>query len=224
MRARSRRRPGDLTTAATVVVAAVVALLAAHPSQPGVPGRADGIPTATVVSGVATVAPPPPQSFSRPSDASRPFVPASAPELVEAPSIGLRAAVTPYSPAEVAANGGAVRPATLWTVAWWTGGGTPGSHSDNTVYLYGHTWKEPAVFNRVEELATGALVRVTTRTGCLDYVVDGSFTVEKSTLDEHPAVTVATPGRLVLIGCHREAGLEERTTRNIVVTAHLKGT
>jgi LPXTG-site transpeptidase (sortase) family protein len=106
-------------------------------------------------------------------------------------------------------------------VAWWTGGGTPGSHADNTVYLYGHTWKEPAVFNRVKELDAGALVRLTTRTGVLDYVVDGSFTVEKTKLDQHPAVTAAVPGRLVLIGCHRETGLEERTTRNIVVTARL---
>ena len=50
---------------------------------------------------------------------------------------------------------------------------------------------------------------------------DGSFTVEKTKLDQHPAVTAAVPGRLVLIGCHRETGLEERTTRNIVVTARL---
>jgi hypothetical protein len=224
VRAGSHRRSGDLATAATALVAAVVTLLAAQPPQPGVPGRTGGTPTATVVPGVATVVPAPPQSFSRPADASRPLVPASAPQLVEAPSIGLRAAVTAYSAAEVAANGGAVKPATLWTVAWWTGGGTPGTHTDNTVYLYGHTWREPAVFNRVEELEPGAVVRVTTRTGCLDYVVDGSFTVEKTKLDEHPTVTAAVPGRLVLIGCHRETGREEHTTRNIVVTAHLEDT
>jgi hypothetical protein len=205
-------------------VAAAALLLATVPLQLRVQSRAGGTPTATVVSGVATVAPAPapPGSFSRPTDESRVFVPASAPELVEVPSIGLRAAVTPYSPAEVAANGGAVRPATLWTVAWWTGCGTPGSHADNTVYLYGHTWKELAVFNRVTELKRGAVVRVTTRAGVLDYVVDGSFTVEKTKLDEHPTVTAASPGRLLLVGCHRETGREERTTRNIVVTAHLE--
>ena len=47
---------------------------------------------------------------------------------------------------QVEANAGAVKPSSLWQVAWWTGGGTPGSPGDNTVYLYGHTWKEPAVF------------------------------------------------------------------------------
>jgi hypothetical protein len=149
-------------------------------------------------------------------------VPESAPTLVEAPSIGLRSAVTPFTPAEVAARGGAVEPSSLWEVAWWTGGGAPGSHADNTVYLYGHTWRDPAVFNRVKELERGASVFVTTRAGRLRYVVEGTFTVAKSDLVDHPDVRAARPGRLVLIGCYRETGRERYTTRNVVVTAHLR--
>lgn len=129
--------------------------------------------------------------------------------------------MTPYTAAEVAATGGVVKPSTLWLVAWWTGGGTPGSDADNTVYLFGHTWKEPAVFNRVKELRPRADIYLTTRTGRLHYLVDGSFTVAKEDLGDHPAVTAVVPGRLVLIGCFRETGLEAHTTSNLVVTAHI---
>ncbi len=221
MSAGTHRTTGRTTAAATALVAAAAALLATTPPQ--LPGRTQphGVPVATVAVPTVTAAPPPPQSLSRPAGGSRIFVPESEPTLVEAPSIGLRAAVTPFTPAEVAAHGGAVEPSTLWEVAWWTGGGAPGSHADNTVYLYGHTWKDPAVFNRVKDLEQGASVFVTTRAGRLEYVVDGSFTVTKADLDDHPAVRAACPGRLLLIGCYRETGREDHTTRNIVVTAHL---
>jgi LPXTG-site transpeptidase (sortase) family protein len=141
--------------------------------------------------------------------------------VLEAPDIKLKADVTPYTPEEVEANAGAVKPSSLWQVAWWTGGGTPGSHADNTVYLYGHTWKEPAVFNDIKYLEKGDAVYVTTRTGRLRYVVDGSFTVPKTDLTKTPTVAAAIPGRLLLLGCYRETGREETTTRNVVVIAHL---
>ena len=142
--------------------------------------------------------------------------------LVEAPAIGLRAAVTPWTDEQVAAHGGAVTPSTLWEVAWWTGGGIPGSHADNTVYLYGHTWTGPAVFNRVRELGRGDTVVMTTRAGRLEYVVGQTFTVAKDDLADHPLVREGHPGRLLLIGCYRETGREERTTRNVVVVAQLR--
>ena len=36
-----------------------------------------------------------------------------------------------------------------------------------------------------------------------------------------PTVAAAIPGRLLLLGCYRETGREETTTRNVVVIAHL---
>jgi sortase (surface protein transpeptidase) len=143
------------------------------------------------------------------------------PLLLEVPAIALRAAITAYTPAEVAAGGGAVKPPTLFSVSWWTGGGNPGPATRNTVYLYGHTWKEPAVFNRIKELRVGDRVVVTTTGGRLVYVVDGSFTVSKPNLVTTARVTQATPGRLLLIGCYRATGHEAHTTANIVVTTHL---
>ncbi|MDF2092986.1 class F sortase [Knoellia sp. 3-2P3] len=223
MRVGRHRSSGGRTAAATALVAAAAALLATSPLQLRARTEPTGIPVAAPTAGAATVAPAPPPSFSRPAEESRTFVPQSPPTVVEAPSIALRATVSPYTAAEVAANGGAVEPTTLWTVSWWTGGGTPGSHADNTVYLYGHTWREPAVFNRIKELEKGASVFLATRTGRLEYVVEGTFTVAKQALDDHPAVRAARPGRLVLIGCYRETGLEDDTTHNVVVTAQLAG-
>jgi len=223
-----RHRPiGWATAAATILVAAAVALLVlavyglraqrdqpVSQAGPGSAGTSAGPPT-------HGAAPAPPQSFSRPADESRPFVPASEPRLLEAPEIKLKAAVTPYTPEQVASHDGAVKPSSLWEVAWWTGGGTPGSHAGNTVYLYGHTWKEPAVFNHIKELRRGDSVFVTTRTGRLRYVVDSSFTVAKTDLSKTPAVAAGIPGRLLLLGCYRQTGREEHTTRNVVVIAHL---
>ena len=219
----SRHRPRGRTAAATLLVAAAVALLAVIPlhlrEQAGsADTRAAG---AGRTAGVASAPPAARPSSSRPAAASRPFVPPSAPRVLEAPSIGLAAKVTPYTPEQVAEQGGAVDPSSLWAVAWWTGGGTPGSHADNTVYLYGHTWKEPAVFNRIKELEPGEPVFVTTRTGRLRYVVDDVFTVDKVALTDHPTVVERRPGRLLLLGCYRETGREERTTRNVVVVAHM---
>lgn len=145
----------------------------------------------------------------------------SRPLLLEVPAIDLKAGITAYTPAEVAAEGGAVKPPTLFSVSWWTGGGDPGPGAGNTVYLYGHTWKEPAVFNRIKELRAGDRVVVMTTAGRLVYVVDGSFTVDKPDLVSNARVTQALPGRLLLIGCYRATGHEAHTTANIVVTTHL---
>ena len=150
-----------------------------------------------------------------------PVVAESQPLLVEAPGIGLTARVSPYTAADVRRNGGVVKPPTLCDVSWWTGGGMPGTAAQNTVYLYGHTWKEPAVFNRLKDLELGNEVYVTTARGRLRYVVEGSFTVPKPGLPTNKAVVAAVPGRLVLIGCYRETGHEDHTTRNIVITAQL---
>jgi sortase (surface protein transpeptidase) len=146
---------------------------------------------------------------------------AASPLRLQIPAIGLTATITAYTSAQVVAAGGAVKPPTLFAVSWWTGGGDPGPTTRNTVYLYGHTWKEPAVFNRIKELRSGALVVVTTTVGRLVYVVDGSFTVSKPDLVTNQRVTEAVPGRLLLIGCYRATGHEAHTTANIVVSAHL---
>ncbi|HEV7147066.1 MAG TPA: class F sortase [Pedococcus sp.] len=186
------------------------------------PARAENVAAASArLTGTTAPAP----ASTRGASATHLTAPApardSSPLVLQIPAIALSAAITPYTPAQVAASGGAVKPPTLFSVSWWTGGGNPGTTARNTVYLYGHTWKEPAVFNRIKELRTGARVDVTTTAGRLVYVVDGSFTVSKPDLVTNPLVTEAVPGRLLLIGCYRATGHEAHTTANIVVSAHL---
>lgn len=208
-----------VTAAATLLVLGGVSLAAAGAASDLSPQSAatrGGVAPPPLVS-----APPRVQVTTTPTSSLSvvPHVPASPPLLVEAPSIGLRAEVAPYTDEDVASAGGAVRPPDLWTVSWWTGGGTPGTDADNTVYLYGHTWREPAVFNGVKDLVPGDSVVVTTQTGRVTYRVERSFLVDKPELPDNPAVTEVVAGRLLLLGCYRETGDERSTTQNVVVVA-----
>lgn len=222
-----RTRPHSSTAAAAVVLtaaAAVLVLPSFAPTATSVPtGAAALVPAPAVVPAPVVSAPADRAGAASPGAVltAAPGVPQSPPARIDVPAIDLSARVEPYTSEDVAAAGGAVRPPDLWTISWWTGGGTPGTDSDNTVYLYGHTWREPAVLNRVGELDPGDEIVVTTAGGRLTYTVEDVFTVDKPELPDSPGVAEAVPGRLLLIGCHRETGDERTTTRNVVVRATL---
>jgi hypothetical protein len=153
------------------------------------------------------------------------IVPPAPPTRVAIPDLGLDAAVEEYTDAMVAAADGWVDPPHRDVVAWWSGGGTPADPADNTVYLYGHVSRLDAVFNRLAEAIPGQEVVVTTGAGTLTYrVTEVLPPVLKEDLPTTPAVTDAVPGRLVLIGCHREPDQGTRpTTSNTVVVAEAVG-
>ena len=142
------------------------------------------------------------------------------PHRLVAPTIGLDAEVETYTDEMVREEGG-VNPDSLWRVAWWNGGGSPHALADNTVYLYGHTWNKPAVFNKIGQLQPGQPVEVRTDQGRVRYRVTGAFVVDKDDLATDPKVTAAAPGRLLLVGCYRQRGDERRTSENIVVVAQV---
>jgi LPXTG-site transpeptidase (sortase) family protein len=121
----------------------------------------------------------------------------------------------------VAAADGWVEPPHRDTVAWWSGGGWPADPADNTVYLYGHVSRIEAVFNRLAEAQVGDAVSVTTAAGTLTYrVTEVLPPVAKKDLPSVPEVAAAVPGRLVMIGCHRDPDQGTRpTTSNTVVIA-----
>ncbi len=147
---------------------------------------------------------------------------AAPPESVNIPVIAVDdTQVEIYTKEMVQANGG-VNPTSPDIISWWQDGGMPGEDADNTVYLYGHTWNGPAVFNRLKELEDGDVVHVKTGNGELRYVVNDMFTVAKPELTSDPRVTEGVPGRLVLIACWRETGNEPTTTHNLVVVAELE--
>lgn len=150
-------------------------------------------------------------------------VPPSVPTAVAVPGLGISAPVEEYTDAMVEAADGWVDPPRRDTVAWWSGGGTPADPADNTVYLYGHVSRLPAAFNGLTEAELGDEVILTTEAGTLTYnVTEVLPPIVKEELPNTAAVTDAVPGRLVLIGCHREPDQGIRpTTRNTVVIAEL---
>jgi len=143
------------------------------------------------------------------------------PVEIRIPSVGIDAPVTPYTDAMVEAAGGWVDPTSSHAAAWWTGGGTPDPDPTNTVYVYGHVSRVPAVFNRLHTLAPGATVRLVTARGTITYRVSEVLPpVRKVDLPSDPRVNAVAPGRLVLIGCYRAPDQGTRpTTRNTVVIA-----
>ncbi len=176
-------------------------------------------PTRTTATAPARASATPPARAS-----ATPPAPSVVPRRVIAPVIGLDAIVEPYTEEMVRDQNGSVRPARVDRVAWWSGGGTPSVRADNTVYLYGHTWNRPAVFNDIGHLQPGDEVVVRGDRGEVRYGVTGQYVVDKDDLAADPRVRAAVPGRLLLIGCYRQTGLERYTTHNIVVQAQLLDT
>ncbi len=164
------------------------------------------------------------------SQVARQAISMAKPLQLTAPRIGLDASVDEYSKATLEqrtrqTGRTGVYPPMLDRVSWWSGNnaGIPGTDATNTVYFYGHTWREPAVFNRIKELRFGDDVYVTTGNGRLHYVVvEEPFTVSKPDFSSDPRVTLAKAGRLIMVGCYRETGKEFKTTENVVVALQMK--
>lgn len=176
------------------------------------------LPPAPVVAAAEPSPTASPTSEARPvEDAAGAWEPTS----IEVPAARIDAAVDPYTDEMVEAADGWVDPPDRDVVAWWTGGGTPGRPADNTVYLYGHVGLTAAVFNDLDEVGPGSNIMVTTPSGTIEYEVEDVLPpILKSELPNDPRVTAAVPGRLVLVGCHREPDQGYRpTTSNLVVIA-----
>lgn len=210
MRTRAREA---LIRAVLPIAAAALLTSCAAPVAPA--------PPAAVTAGPAAETPAAGTGPSAPPSAPRTEVPLAAPIHVTIRALRIDADVEEYTDAQVAASGGWVNPVHRDVVAWWSGGGTPGQPADNTVYLYGHVSASPAVFNTLAEAAVGDVIELTTGSGVLTYHVTQVLPpVLKADLPDVPQVAEVSPGRLVLIGCHRDADQGRRpTTKNTVVIA-----
>ena len=158
-----------------------------------------------------------------PRAASPARVEAAEPEQLTIDSVGVDAPVDAYTDQDVVENDGWINPPQPDAVSWWAGGGTPASDATNTVYLYGHVSRRPAVFNSLRDVQPGATVALRTANGTLEYTVTEVLEpIAKDALPTDGRVNAAVPGRLVLIGCYRDADQGTRpTTHNTVVIAQL---
>jgi hypothetical protein len=151
-------------------------------------------------------------------------VAASAPLRLRVPAIGIDGAVSEYTQKMIDARGG-FDPVTLQTIAWDTtiSGGLAGTDAVNTVYLYGHSWVDPAVFNGLKDLPPGAVAAVDTARGTLCYVVQKTLELNKAAYKSNDELTRIIPNRLVLVSCYRPVGYDpgSATVQNIVVVLQL---
>lgn len=120
---------------------------------------------------------------------------------------------------------GGFDPSELTTISWDTtiSGGTAGTDSTNTVYLYGHSAVESAVFNDLKDMAPGAVASVDTANGRLCYVEQKALQLNKSEYKNNDELTNAIPNRLVLVSCYRPDDYDPNaaTVQNIVVVMQL---
>lgn len=120
---------------------------------------------------------------------------------------------------------GGFDPPTLSSISWDTtiAGGLAGTDSINTVYLYGHSWVDTAVFNGLKDMHAGDVAAVDTANGTLCYIAQKSLTLNKSEYKNNDELTNAIPNRLVLVSCYRPVGYDPNsaTVKNIVVVLQL---
>lgn len=187
-------------------------------------GLLDGGPVA--VERLTAPAPTPGASATPPPAPQEGPVQPAAPNRVEVPSVGLAVDVLPVTP-----DGGELDPPTLGEAYWIESYGTPGTASDNTVYLAGHSFDSgPAAFNplfdregQVARVVPGDRVVLTTTQGKLTYAIDSAQRYPKDELADVGEVWDIVPDRLVLITCfQRNDGSASQD--NLVVVAHLTST
>ena len=149
---------------------------------------------------------------------------ASAPLQLRVASIGLDGAVSEYTQEMIDERGG-FDPVGLATISWDTTipDGLAGTDATNTVYLYGHTWVDEAVFNNLKDLQPGAVASIDTANGTLCYVTQKTLTLNKAEYKSNDELTNAIPNRLVLVSCYRPVGYDpgSATVQNIVVVLQL---
>lgn len=155
------------------------------------------------------------------------MITASEPLRLRVPSIGLDGAVSQYTQAMIDDKGG-FDPPELSTISWDTtiAGGTAGTDARNTVYLYGHSWVDAAIFNGLKNVQPGAVASIDTANGRLCYVEQKSLKLDKAEYKNNDELTDAIPKRLVLVSCYRPVGYDPNsaTVQNIVVVLQLDQT
>lgn len=200
-------QPSDVAASATPSPLGRPTIVAEASGENGVPME-PASPSPTVA----------PQPVPTPAQPAVSVVPAAPPVRLEIQAIGLTTTVEPLSPE---ATG--LTPPRVDRAYWWRERGQAGTNSQDTVYLIGHSVRDPAVsgaFERLQELVPGGEVVVTTSEGVLTYMIHTVASYPKGAIVDADEVYASVPGRLVLVGCVlREDGAPQ--TDNVVVTASL---
>lgn len=176
--------------------------------------------TATAVAVLVIIGPgsPPPGTGSAaaphllpPARSSAPVrVPPGGPEWITIGAIGVHAAVRGVVSTHEQGSWLIIPPmqtnADLRRVYWWSERAAPADPSRGTAYIYGHACTHYALcaFNRLREVVTGDLVRVTTDLGTLTYRVAAApvrLAKTAAGIGDSSIYDYGVVNRLVLITC-----------------------
>ncbi len=128
-----------------------------------------------------------------------PTVPSAVPTGLSIPSLGLTTAVRELPPSKCPV----LNPPTYGEAYWVGCRSKPGTDSDGTTFIIGHAVRGGhGVFGRLQDLAAGADVVVTTSKGSLTYRVEHTVEYAKyGEIQDSPEVMNRVPGRLILVTC-----------------------
>lgn len=141
----------------------------------------------------------------------------SNPELLIIPDIGVRARVVPI---EIASTGVLSPPDVVKEVGWWKRSARPGATSGQTL-ITGHTVHTGGgSMDRLGEVRPGALIRIRTPRGTVDYEATKVFVYTREKVAEHADELFSQKrrrNRLVLVTCTGWTGHDY--TSNVIVFA-----
>ena len=231
-------RRGVLAAAATAVLAVVgvLALVLGLRGQDGPPQPEAAVPAGASTSAPATVTPTtaPPSATVAPTTPSTatpsptatdrigPFLPASAPNRIEIPSIGV--ASTSFVDLGIGADGSITVPGSADEVGFYTGGPTPGQLGPAVLAAHVDSKQGPGIFYRLGAVKVGDVVKVGRADGSTTtFRVDKVATYPK---DQFPTEEVYrgdfTRSEIRLVTCGGPFDKVKHYLDNVVVFAHLE--
>ncbi|MEU2119953.1 sortase [Streptomyces sp. NPDC016459] len=204
---RPRGRRSVHTATAIAFTTAALALLAKVAASPSTPPAAPE----SVLAGPSDPSPRPPQGAAR-------VLPASQPEHIDVPEIGLTAKIVSVG---TAADGTIAMPADADQGGWYNGSPTPGEHGNTIVVGHLDSSNGPAAFYGLGALRNGDRITLTRRDR-----TKVTFTVTRMAVyskGDFPSQSVYAPTlhpQLTLITCADWDDSRKRYRSNLVVTGH----
>lgn len=175
-------------------------------------------PPTTVLPG--TILSPSPTHSESVTDTVQP----AAPSHLVIPSIGVNASVGKIAVTHDSAGNAQLVPPErtyddLMRAYWWSERQAPGYPVSKTTFLIGHTCHAancPAVFNTLQTIQLGALIRVSTPNGELTYEVFDTQTYPSQDIAYAAKVYKDVPNQLVLATCKLRSDGQAQTDRFVV--------
>ncbi|GHH37101.1 class F sortase [Streptomyces candidus] len=205
-RPRGRRSVHTATAIAfTTTALALLAEVALSPSAPPAPPE-------SVLAGRSDPSREPPQGSAQP-------LPASRPEHIDIPEVGLSAKIVPVG---TTADGAIAMPKDADRAGWYNGSPTPGEYGNTLVVGHLDSANGPAAFYRLGALRKGDRISLTRQDGTrVGFTVTRMAVHPKGDFPSRSVYAPTSQPQLTLITCADWDDSQQRYRANLVVTGHL---